>query len=112
MSRLTEAQLDELEAALAAGTPGPMRVHPTGGCLVSDDPERAKLAIDYQRQFLANLKSTEVLPPGGWYDGGALIFESCNTADARMFAALHAAAPALLLELRELRRQAAARGGR
>lgn len=109
MNRLTEAQLDELEAALAAGTPGPMRVSPDGSALLSDDPPSAADQIDCDRAFLARIGSSTEFGPGGWYDGGKLVFESCDTSDARMFAALHAAAPALLFELRELRRQHAAR---
>jgi len=90
MKRLTDNELDALEAALAKATPGEITLVPNAG--IDDEPDERYWAIEAGQ---------------GYYDGtnrGFRLTGFISAADSRLIALAHNALPALLAELRELRR--------
>jgi hypothetical protein len=90
MQRLTNEDLDALESALAKATPGEITLAPNAG--IDDEPDESYWAIEAGQ---------------GYYDGtnsGFRLTGFISAADSRLIALAHNALPALLAELRELRR--------
>jgi hypothetical protein len=92
MKRLTDNDLDALEAAYKAATPGQITLIPNGG--IDDDPDERYWALE------AGV---------GHYEGSMTGFRLTgfiSSHDASLIALAYYALPALLAELRDLRRLA------
>jgi hypothetical protein len=90
MKRLTDNDLDALEAAYKAATPGQITLIPNGG--IDDDPDERYWALE------AGV---------GHYEGSMTGFRLTgfiSSHDASLIALAYYALPALLAELRDLRR--------
>jgi hypothetical protein len=94
MKRLTDNELEALEAALAKSTPGEARLLPNGGAMMDEDPTY-----------------WGVLGGKGYYDGagsgGFNLTGFIDEADAQRLVVSYTALPALIAELRELRARTA-----